>query len=58
MREFEYLKGAIDPPMWLLVTLLITLVAGYGIAAAALTGALDRFSGRNRRGIYGRRVFR
>ena len=32
MRDFEYLKGAIDPPVWLMTALLIVLIAGYGVA--------------------------
>lgn len=30
MREFEYLKGQIDPPTWLLTLTIVLLVVGYG----------------------------
>lgn len=30
MREFEYLKAEIDPPLWLLVALVIAIVSGAG----------------------------
>lgn len=33
MREFEYLKGEIDPPMWLIALTIVLLGAGYGGAA-------------------------
>lgn len=33
MREFEYLKGDIDPPEWLLLVTLVALITGYGAGA-------------------------
>lgn len=30
MKEFEYLKGQIDPPDWLLTTLVVVLLVSYG----------------------------
>lgn len=33
MREFEYLKGEIDPPTWLIVSLVVALIIGYSIVA-------------------------
>lgn len=32
MREFEYLAGEIDPPMWLLLTTALVIVVGYAAA--------------------------
>lgn len=50
MREFEYLKGEIDPPEWLIWTLVVVLVIGY--AAGAL--GLNRVAGPT----FGRRMVR
>jgi hypothetical protein len=39
MREFEYLSNEIDPPTWLIVTLLVLLLGGYGGVTYALRRA-------------------
>lgn len=36
MREFEYLAGEIDPPMWLLLITVLVVVAGYAAAGFVL----------------------
>lgn len=48
MREFEYLKNEIDPPIWLLSLVTVLLIGGYGWAYYRLTLNPKRSLGRRR----------
>jgi hypothetical protein len=50
MREFEYLKAEIDPPTWVLVTIIVLILGSMGGAYAFCTGMFG-----NRRSPLGRR---
>ena len=48
MREFEYLKGEIDPPTWLITLTVLLIAGGYGAAGYYLHREANRFTRRYR----------